>query len=527
MEARKIFCFVYCFLVIVAPDERSTFLDIFQTVTFFLSFLQFYFFRAYTASGQAQTKTVLHGLIISLTYAFQGLLVHSNALAAFRHFRMTVEILLKNYPDVVCSLATPKIFILAISIYLLCIGVFRLFMEVDSAKYMRLDHEAVVQRLNLVTLVITVLIPLLEFLFRGTICNPVTAVKLIYNRIGIKVEPGTFVKNKFPVDIVVVLMVATLFLAAVCYIASIVLKGWKYFGNPHRAKAQQQQLANKPKIEPALHRRLEVKKGGDNAASLSPTDVAKQNPAAAISAMQKKETIGEKCMPALETIMSKPTVTEAVENLKVPVTNIITVEPKNTSTSINIQGVLGRKASQVEQQLTSSGVNEQIMDGFSNRKSIPLATNSSLHDTVEYNQAKAGTTVKSQYDQKSNANQMPGPGEIGVAKSTEHSLQDQKFDPSSRQSLPEQTEQPEINEEKYRLIKKLFFTMLFVIFIISYIFSKPDIDGLIDTIMAKVYRCAFICMPMYWVLMIDDCYALTKRRILTILANVCHIYIDH
>ena len=83
-----------------------------------------------------------------------------------------------------------------------------------------------------------------------------------------------------------------------------------------------------------------------------------------------------------------------------------------------------------------------------------------------------------------------------------------------------------MNEERHKLIKKLFFTMIFVIFITSYIFSKPDIDGLIYTIMAKGYRCTFICMPMYWVLMIDGCYALTKRRILASLADVFHIYID-
>ena len=286
--------------------------------------------------------------MISLTYAFQGLLVYSNALAAFRHFGTTVETLLKNHPDIVCSLATPKIFTLAISLYLLCMGVFRLFMEVDSTKYMRLDHEAVVRRLDYMTLVITVLIPLLEFLFRGTICNPVTAVKLIYSRIGIKVEPSTFVVNNFPADMVVFLIVATLILAAICYIASVVLKGWKYFGNHYRARTQRKQkLAIKPKIVPALHRKLDVNKGGDNAASWSPTDVAEQNPAVAISAIEKKETNGGKCMPAIETIMSKPTVTTAVQNPIVPVTNVIKVKPRNTSNSTNKHDFINNVISQV------------------------------------------------------------------------------------------------------------------------------------------------------------------------------------
>ena len=212
-------------------------------VSFLLSFPQFYFFRVYTASGQAQTNTVLHGMFISLTYAFQAFLIYLNALTLFGKFGSAADTLLKYHPDIFCSLATPNTVGLAINLYLLYIAVFRLFMEINPVIYINLDHEVVVKGLNIGTLVILVLSPLLEYLSRGTICNPFTAIKLIHHRFGIKIQASNFASydtRTIPTDIVVIS------LAALCYIASLVLEGWRKFGKHERA-----QLADKLKIPPS------------------------------------------------------------------------------------------------------------------------------------------------------------------------------------------------------------------------------------------------------------------------------------
>ena len=194
MQTRYIICFIYCCLVIIAPVEQSSTLhDIVHMVSFLLSFPQFYFFRVYTASGQAQTNTVLHGMFISLTYAFQAFLIYLNALTLFGKFGSGADTLLKYHPDIFCSLATPNTVGLAINLYLLYIAVFRLFMEINPVIYINLDHEVAVKGLNIGTLVILVLSPLLEYLSRGTICNPFTAIKLIHHRFGIKIQACNFV----------------------------------------------------------------------------------------------------------------------------------------------------------------------------------------------------------------------------------------------------------------------------------------------------------------------------------------------
>ena len=517
MKTRHIICFIYCFLVIIIPgSDKSTLHDIFQTVTFLLSFPQFYFFRNYTASGQAHTKTVLHGMFISLTYAFQGYLVYLNALVIFGRFGSAAVTLLKNHPNIFCSIATPDKIILAVTLYLLYIGVFRLFMEINPVIYINLDHELVVKGLNIGTLVILVLSPLLEFLWRGTICNPLTAVKLIRNRFGINVQASNFASyasKTNPIGIVV------LSLAALCYIAALVFEGWRKFGNHQRAMAQ---LAVRTRPLPSQDTALE-KKSVNKSVLLLPDNLKKSYPqtTSSVAIQHEAKTHTNLCMPAIEAISTGNAVTTDVQSLKVPEIHVIEVRPPTKR-----QGAEAVDASLVEQ-LEHTRVDGKRHNTIETPNNTPLSTNSSfVNSAFDQNEADAHTeVVATEYEHELGGNQMPTRRVLSSGLSvTSSNLAAEERDPEQAGQLLSPSQR---KEEKNKLLKKAFFAMLAVMTIMAYLFSSPSSNnGIMSTILVKGYRCLFICMPMYWVLMIDDCYNLAKRRIISLLADAFQIYID-
>ena len=510
MKTRHIICFIYCFLVIIIPgSENSTLHDIFATVTFLLSFPQFYFFRVYTASGQAHTKTVLHGMFISLTYAFQGYLVYLNALGLFGRFGSAATTLLKNNPNIFCSLATPDTVILAITLYLLYIALFRLFMEINPVIYINLDHEIVVKGLNIGTLVILVLSPLLEYLWRGTICNPLTAVKLIRHRFVINIQASNFASyasKTYPIGIVV------LSLAAICYIACLVLEGRRKFGNHQRAEAQQ---AVRPRIPPSQKTVL-VNKSMNNSVLLLPDNLEVLNQQSTSSVTVHTNP----CIPAIETISTENAFTAEIQSLKVPEIHVIEVRPP-----IKKQEAVDVEATLVEQQHTR--VDGKVLNKIETQKNITVSTKSNFVNTAfDLNEADADTEeVATENEHELGGNQMPTLRVLGSGQSSTRS------NLSTEERYPEHAEQQlspsQRKEEKKKLLKKVLFAMLAVLTIIAYLCSSiSNNNGIMSTILARGYRCLFICMPMYWVLIIDDCYDLAKRRIITLLADVFQIYID-
>ena len=70
MNRPRIVYYSYCLFVLSAPAQ-GVYLSVIETVALLLSFPQFWLFRAYISSGPPASKTVLHALLVPLTYGYQ------------------------------------------------------------------------------------------------------------------------------------------------------------------------------------------------------------------------------------------------------------------------------------------------------------------------------------------------------------------------------------------------------------------------------------------------------------------------
>ena len=70
MNWPRIIYYLYCFLVLSAPTG-GIYIIVIEAVALVRSFPQCWLFRAYINSGPPTSKTVLHALLVPLTYSYQ------------------------------------------------------------------------------------------------------------------------------------------------------------------------------------------------------------------------------------------------------------------------------------------------------------------------------------------------------------------------------------------------------------------------------------------------------------------------
>ena len=85
---------------------------------------------------------------------------------------------------------------------------------------------------------------------------------------------------------------------------------------------------------------------------------------------------------------------------------------------------------------------------------------------------------------------------------------------------------PNREAKKEKNWKMSFFLGFFISFMTLLIIIVGVRTRLVVEIMSKLYLLCFFCLPAYWVLMIDDCYAVAKRKTKVWLAHCFNIYID-
>ena len=85
---------------------------------------------------------------------------------------------------------------------------------------------------------------------------------------------------------------------------------------------------------------------------------------------------------------------------------------------------------------------------------------------------------------------------------------------------------PNIEAKKEKNWKMSFFLGFFVSFMTLLIIFVGVRTRLVVEIMSKLYLLCFFCLPAYWVLIIEDCYAVAKRKTKVWLAAYFNIYID-
>ena len=218
--------YAYCALVLFVPVKGTLSNTLNQQLTFFLSFPQFHFFRAYVASGPSANKTVVHSLVIVLTYLIQLMLCHLYFLSILGCFQDSMLYLLHNYPGALCLLASPWPYGHATLLYLMFLAIFGLLTVAETNLFLKLDHDFLTSTINLSSTVYIVVYILMNFI-TGSLCVPRAANIFISARMGIETDIGNLtdtlrnspgVGSGFPIYMIVIIA------ALIFYIASFIIK---------------------------------------------------------------------------------------------------------------------------------------------------------------------------------------------------------------------------------------------------------------------------------------------------------------
>ena len=86
---------------------------------------------------------------------------------------------------------------------------------------------------------------------------------------------------------------------------------------------------------------------------------------------------------------------------------------------------------------------------------------------------------------------------------------------------------PEDTSSMTKLFKKVPFSAGFVVFIFVFTIAVMDSKSYFyEVIVDKVFKYLLGCLPMYWILRVDDCYRISLRRTKTWFADHLQIYFD-
>ena len=500
MEKRLVICFLYCFLVMIAPIGHSLYTIVVQNVTYFISFPQFYFVRAYLSNGPAISKTAIHGMMIALTYTFQVELTYLYGLTVFGYFGDAAESFLENHSDVLCVLASPGPISLALSLYLMYLAILRLFMAVDVAKYMELDHEAIVKWVNIGSLGVLTVHTILEVLVRGTNCNSFVAMKIINIRLNINATLENLPLNKTmpsPLDSIAAVV------AAVCYILSLIIMAIKEFGKEdpvsEEVVARAQQARNQQLVPASGDKQKKLTIRGPPKAVrplgiISPI-ISEGNcpPLREIKGnilKVKKENREIRRPSSLPSNLANALVNERETTMATPYPLLISVRPKKLA----IQN----------QSAESPDSQKAEMGNASGAQEVRRKPQNELNPQSVRSESRIKTNRGATSLQIS-------PGEEGQ---------------SRRRNLTTPTGTSERKKERKKLLQKLFFAAMFVIYIIIHYTTTPSSKNIKSLLLSKGFKVVFECLPMYWVLMLDDCFVVARRRTITFMANTFHIYLE-
>ena len=237
MEWHHIFFYAYCVSVFAVP---SAYFILVNNVAFFFSLPLFHLFREFIASGPPASKTVIHGLVTSFTYCFQLLQFLIYLLSILGWFPHKAEELIQNYPQGFC------VFVCSVNvrpalIYILFLAFFDLLMTIKIEMFLNMNHERVLKTLNIAAVIAWALITAKHFISTGTVCQPRIAASYVSGIIGLNGTEKYFVDkthdySHFPVGLPLV------FCATFFYILSCILKKIKTWNQSNSVARVQTRL---------------------------------------------------------------------------------------------------------------------------------------------------------------------------------------------------------------------------------------------------------------------------------------------
>ena len=216
MEQQQVLFYLYCCMVLIVPAYANLFINILQIINFFISSLVFHFLRAYLASGPPGNQTVFQGIFISLTYLGQAFQVYLFIGTTFGLFKGLALSFLQTYPNIFCTMATPRPFVMAFALYVMYLSFFKLLMTIKQNVFLNLNHEKIVLQLNIATAVIVMVLLVAEMMLeKGSYCNPKMAWMIVSLRIGLQVNVKDFANEGNEKHLPLILII--LALAFVCF----------------------------------------------------------------------------------------------------------------------------------------------------------------------------------------------------------------------------------------------------------------------------------------------------------------------
>ena len=487
MEWRHGIYYIYCFLVLVDPADPTIYSIILQNISFLLSFPQLSFFRAYLASGPPAAKTLLHSLVNTFTYIFQVMLVYLYVMHMFGYFG-PAESFIHSYPHYYCVLATPRPLVLSALLYLMYLACLKLLLVSQTEVFINLDHEATTTKLGITTVLLVIVNTVAELLYKGTTCNVKISMLISKTVLKVELEEGIFTPVKEePFSFLIVFLITSI--AIICYLVTFVIQLMRKYNNLTRKGIWQlfkqkseeipvneielDQIRSRPILMPIP----ELRGQHDTFCGISPVNRL-GNP----SGLDSSDIQISSIQTAIPQII-----------------HVIPMQPSTSTTHFN----------------EPSTLNTQIQE--------PLTYNT--YFTEPSPSTKQFTEVEEDGTARGIIHSQPtGLVQLGASRLPAILPNLEEVSPPVAVPL---VPSPPANLTWRKMIPVTEFSAVLVFLIICMIIILMDSKSSILTqVVHKGFEYVLKCLPMYWVLIIDDCYLKSMRITKAFLAERFQIFFD-
>ena len=462
--------YLYVVAVMSSPTPPNAYTIILENCSFILSFLQFHFFRAYLRSGPPSTKTVVHGLLITFTYLFQASEIYGYMLSTLGYFPDLMESFLHSNPDLLCSITSPRVVFL-LCLYLMYLAFFRLLMVVKMDMFVNLKHETIVTRLNIISCIIMLFVVGCEYLWEGTICKPETSSAFLTFWVGFPVNATDISTTERMPSPSAPLALVTISIAIGSYALSFVIK----------------EIQNDTQNNPERY------------------DQHNSSPIAFIS-----KIFGNYAEHSRVSEFSGPLDSENV-NIEPPMLYLGEHQPSQRNDLPILPGQVEESPASVARSGKSVEDDLQASIRKSSEATIHIPKRSKLRINLVAQDGYSG-----------------GPSTLGQ---TDIPMSQHQVIRSQDVSTPSSDQDHILASNVQHFMQKTFLKVsfttgiaFFIFLLVSKITKMQSSWALL--IISRIIIYVYDCLPMYWLLMIEDCFNLSCRRVKAFLAEKLHIYLE-
>ena len=477
-------------------------------------------------------------------------------------FTAIIHYLVEHHPRLYCALFSTWI-VHTMTIYLMYLAFFKLLMVVSTERFVNLNHEAVAFKLNIAAVFI-VTGDFFVKLIRGSLCFPKIVTVMTTKRFGVPVNQTVFAKDETnPLEFPLVTL--EIALAFFFYALSVIIKNKLYPTCTYFEKDDGVHDMEMPIL--SLRRTRDLSRN-----RISPTTETGNNGA---KGHADPRALGFQIhpipVPAL-TFVSQPALPTSQH---VAATRRVTLQQnpsvKRTTkadASSDVEDQHGKPQEQSsDSELTSPSTvqDSQRKLALSPRYLGKPSTSRRPNSSWDVKDLKCkGSNDSSTSVVRVSPKQMQSYSNVGgldeFSSATPIQLDDENTEasanptslisvsheqihsvPSVRREIGENYDQQPANSRRVTspvpqparvspleaLFQKVSFSLVIVLFLMTFLFlTFHEKNSFVAWIVVLGERYLFQCLPMYWVLMVEECYAQSLRRVKRLLADYFNIYWD-